>query len=140
MSIWQVEPTTDQLNNLCRDSMVDHLEIQFTEVGENYLSAKMPVDHRTHQPHGILHGGASVTLAETIGSVAANIVVDSSKKFCVGMEINANHVRSVRSGFVTGTARPVHLGKSSQIWEIKINNDENQLVCISRLTMAVIDK
>jgi 1,4-dihydroxy-2-naphthoyl-CoA hydrolase len=98
----------------------------------------MPVDHRTLQPHGFLHGGASVTLAETLGSVAANLSVDQSKYQCMGLEINSNHVRSMQRGWVYGTAKPVHIGKSTQIWEIRINNEEGQLVNISRLTMAVL--
>ena len=120
--------------------MVDHLQIEFIAVGEDFLSAKMPVHHQTHQPDGLLHGGASVTLAETIGSVAANLVVDRTKKICVGLEINANHIRAIREGVVTGTASPVHLGNSTQIWEIRINDHKNHLICISRITLAVIDR
>ena len=140
MAIWQHEVTTVLLDELCKGSMVEYLNIRFTEVGPDYICAAMPVDWRTHQPHGILHGGASVALAETIGSVAANLVIDNKKNFCVGMEINANHVRSVRSGTVTGKASPVHLGTKTQIWQIEIKNEEDKLVCISRLTMAVMDK
>lgn len=140
MAIWHHEPTTDLLDELCKRSMVEYLSIRFTEVGPDYLCAAMPVDWRTHQPHGILHGGASVALAETIGSVAANLVIDNAKKYCVGMEINANHIRSVRAGTITGTARPVHLGQTTQIWQIEIKNESEKLVCISRLTMAVMDK
>ena len=120
--------------------MVEHLGIIYTEVGEDYISAKMPVDHRTHQPYGILHGGASVALAETLGSVAATFSVDHEKYNCVGIEINANHIKSVRDGWVYGTAKPVHVGKSTQIWEIRINNEASELVCVSRLTLAVIRK
>ena len=140
MAIWQHEVTTFLLDKLCQGSMVEYLNIRFTEVGPDYICAAMPVDWRTHQPQGILHGGASVALAETIGSVAANLVVDNKKKFCVGMEINANHVRSVNSGNVTGKATPIHLGKTTHIWQIEIKNEEDKLVCISRLTMAVMDK
>ncbi|GAB1446840.1 MAG: hotdog fold thioesterase [Cyclobacteriaceae bacterium] len=120
--------------------MLEHLGIVFTEVGEDYISATLPVDKRTHQPLGLLHGGASVTLAETLGSVAATLCVDQDKQYCVGLEINANHIKSVREGFVTGTARPIHIGKRTQVWEIKIVNPQNELICISRITMATMDK
>ena len=123
---------------MCKDSMVDHLGIEFTDIGDDHLSARMPVDHRTHQPFGILHGGASAALAETLGSVAANLSIDQNHDYCVGLEINANHVKSVKDGWVTGTARPIHIGARTHIWEIRINNSDDQLVCISRLTMAVI--
>ena len=132
--------TKDILNQSSKNSMVEHLGIIYTEVGEDYISAKMPVDHRTHQPYGILHGGASVALAETLGSVAATFSVDHEKYNCVGIEINANHIKSVRDGWVYGTAKPVHVGKSTQIWEIRINNEASELVCVSRLTLAVIRK
>lgn len=119
---------------------MEWLDMHITEVGDDYLKGDMPVDHRTVQPYGILHGGASVALAETLGSVAAHMVVDSSKFYTVGMEINANHLRPVKSGRVVGTARPIHLGKSSQVWSIEIHNEENKLVCVSRITMAVVPK
>jgi 1,4-dihydroxy-2-naphthoyl-CoA hydrolase len=132
--------TLDILNESSKNSMVEHLGIVYTEVGQNSITAKMPVDHRTHQPLGLLHGGASVALAETLGSVAATFSVDHEKYNCVGIEINANHVRSVTNGWVIGTAKPLHLGKSTQIWQIIINNESGELVCISRLTLAVINK
>jgi len=132
--------TIDILNESSKNSMVEHLGIIYTDVGKKYISAKMPVDHRTHQPMGLLHGGASVALAETLGSVAATFSVDHQKYSCVGIEINANHVKSVTEGWVVGTAKPLHLGKSTQIWEITINNESGELVCISRLTLAVIKK
>lgn len=119
---------------------MEHLGIEFTAIGKEFVSAKMPVDHRTHQPFGLLHGGASVTLAETLGSVASSCVLDDSKQFCVGLEINANHLRGVREGHVFGTAKPVHLGKSTHVWEIKIENNKDQLICISRITLAILDK
>lgn len=119
--------------------MVNHLGIEVTEIGADYLKGKMPVDHRTTQPFGILHGGASVSLAETLGSIASSISVDQTKQYCVGLDINANHIRSVREGFVFGIAKPLHVGKKTHVWEIKITNEADQLVCISRLTMAVID-
>ncbi|NJN41691.1 MAG: hotdog fold thioesterase [Flammeovirgaceae bacterium] len=132
--------TLDQLNQLNVNSLGEVLGIVFTEIGNDFLSAKMPVDKRTHQPHGILHGGASVALAETLGSVAATLCVNLETQYCVGLDINANHIKSVRSGFVTGTARPLHLGKRTHVWEVKIVNEQNELICISRITMAVIDK
>jgi 1,4-dihydroxy-2-naphthoyl-CoA hydrolase len=130
----------DQLNRLSPNTMVQHLGIEFTEIGEDYLIAKMPVDHRTHQPLGVLHGGASVALAETLGSVAATLCVDPNVQYCVGLEINANHVKSVTSGFVYGKTTPVHVGKRTHIWEIRISDEQGNLLCISRITMAVIDK
>lgn len=120
--------------------MVEHLGIVFTEVGEDYLTATLPVDKRTYQPYGLLHGGASLALAETLGSMAAAFCVDRTKQYCVGLEINANHVKSAREGIVTGTTRPIHIGKRTHVWEIKIVNPQNELISISRITMAVIDK
>lgn len=133
-------PTLEQLNTQRRPSMVDHLGIKFTSIGEDFLEGKMPVDHRTIQPYGLLHGGASVALAETLGSVAASLTLDLEKQVCVGLEINANHLKSVKEGQVKGVAKPVHLGKSTQVWEIKIYNEAEQLCCISRITMAILDK
>jgi 1,4-dihydroxy-2-naphthoyl-CoA hydrolase len=120
--------------------MMDHLEIEFTEIGEDYLVAKMPVAQFTMQPHGLLHGGASLALAESLGSYAANLCLDNSQYMGVGLEINANHVGSARAGFVYGTSRPIHIGKSTQVWEIKIVDEKNKLICISRHTVAVIKK
>ena len=120
--------------------MIHHLGIEFTKLGEDYLEATMPVDQRTKQPMGLLHGGASVALAETLGSVASLLTVDQTKHACVGLEINANHIKSVRDGLVKGVAKPIHLGKATQIWEIKIYNEAEQLCCISRITMAILDK
>ena len=125
---------------LGKDTMSEHLGMEWTEVGDDYLKARMPVDHRTKQPYGLLHGGASVALAETLGSVGAAMVVDHSKFYCVGLEINANHVRSAREAFVTGHATPLHIGRQTHVWEIKIYNDENKLVCVSRLTVAVLPR
>ena len=132
--------TVAQLNALNSNTMMEHLGIEFTAIGADFVSAKMPVDHRTHQPFGLLHGGASVTLAETLGSVASSCIVDDSKQFCVGLEINANHLKAVKDGYVYGTASAVHLGKSTHVWEIRIDNGKDQLVCISRITMAILDK
>lgn len=128
------------LQEISKNTMVEHLGIEFLELGDNFISAKMPVDHRTHQPMGLLHGGASLVLAETLGSVASTILVDMSKFHCVGLEINANHVKSVRTGFVFGTASPIHLGKKTHVWDIRITNEIGDLICISRLTVAVIEK
>ena len=140
MSIWFVQATPENLNMVSRNTMVEHVGIEFLEIGEDYVKARMPVDHRTIQPVGPLHGGASVTLAETLGSVAATLCVDLSKKVCVGLEINANHIRSVNSGFVYGIARPFHIGSSTQVWEIRITDEQDRLVCISRITMAVLNR
>ncbi|WP_461538541.1 hotdog fold thioesterase [Spongorhabdus nitratireducens] len=122
-----------------KNTLCDHLGMKITEIGDDYLTGTMPVDKRTHQPMGLLHGGASVALAETLGSMAANMAVEPGA-YCVGQEINANHIRSVTNGLVTGIAKAVHLGRSSQIWEIRITDERGKLVCISRLTMAVIRK
>ena len=119
---------------------MEHLGIEITSVSTDRIEARMPVDHRTHQPYGLLHGGASVALAETLGSIAAHCTLTDPNKYCVGLEINANHVRSVKSGFVTGVATPVHLGSRTQVWEIRIANEKQELICVSRITMAVIDK
>jgi 1,4-dihydroxy-2-naphthoyl-CoA hydrolase len=140
MSIWLQKVTVQDLNRLSEDTMVSHIGIEFTEIGEDHICAKMPVDQHTHQPDGLLHGGASVVLAETLGSIAANLCIDRNMKICVGLDINANHIRPVRTGYVTGVTKPIHLGASTQIWEIQIKNEKNSLVCIARLTMAVLDK
>ena len=140
MSIWFKPFSVADLNAYQRETLVTHLGIRYTEVGEDFLSASMPVDARTKQPAGILHGGASVALAETLGSTGANLVVDRDRKLCVGLEINANHIRAMREGEVRGTARPLHIGGSTQVWEIKISDQEDRLVCVSRITMAVLDR
>ena len=121
-------------------TMVEHLGIIFTGIGDNYIEATMPVDHRTHQPMGLLHGGASVVLAETLGSLAATCCLDPRQQYCVGLEINANHLKSTRSGVVKGRTTPIHIGKRTQVWEIRITNEQQELLCISRITLAVIDK
>jgi 1,4-dihydroxy-2-naphthoyl-CoA hydrolase len=138
--IWHRQATLQEFQAHSRNTLAEHLGIEVTEVGPDYLRATMPVNPNTHQPMGILHGGASVALAETVGSLAANLCVDIENYFCVGQEINANHVRPVTSGLVTGTARPYHIGARSQVWSIEIRNDDGKLVCISRLTMAVIER
>jgi 1,4-dihydroxy-2-naphthoyl-CoA hydrolase len=141
MPIW-FEPnlTADRVQPLGKNTMAEHIGIEFTEVGEDFIKARMPVDHRTRQPYGLLHGGASVALAETLGSVGAAFVIDRERYNAVGLEINANHIRGVRDGFVTGTARPLHIGKTTQVWEIRITNERDKLVCISRLTVAILPK
>jgi 1,4-dihydroxy-2-naphthoyl-CoA hydrolase len=140
MSVFKPGITLEALNKLSANTLVEHLGIQYTSLGEDYLEAKMPVDHRTHQPLGLLHGGASVSLAETLGSVAAMCCLDTNTQYAVGLEINANHIKSAREGFVTGRVKPVHVGKKTHVWEIRIVNEKNELVCLSRITMAVIDK
>ena len=126
------------LNAGARGTMIEHLGIVLTEAGDDWIRATMPVDARTKQPYGLLHGGASVVLAETLGSVAGGLCVDRTHEAVVGLEINANHLRAVRDGVVTGTARALHVGRSTQVWEIRIENEAGKPVCISRLTLAVI--
>ena len=139
MSIWFKPYTLDEIQSYSRGSMVEHLDLRFTEIGPDFLRGTLPVDSRTTQPFGLLHGGASVVLAETLGSVAASHCVDLQRFHCVGLEINANHLRPARSGRVTGTARPVHLGRRSQVWEIRIEDEAGKLTCVSRLTVSVLD-
>ncbi|HEY3402396.1 MAG TPA: hotdog fold thioesterase [Ohtaekwangia sp.] len=140
MKIFHSPPTLDELNSWSANTLSQQLGIQFTGIGEDYLEAKLPVDHRTHQPLGLLHGGASVALAETMGSVGAMCCVDRTLQYCVGLEINANHIKGVRDGFVKGVAKPIHIGKKTQVWEIRISDSTDNLVCISRITLAVLDK
>lgn len=132
--------TLDMLNVTSAGNLIGHLGIEYTSLREDALCAKMPVDKRTKQPMGILHGGASVVLAETVGSMAANLMVDRDKYYCVGLEINANHVRKATEGYVYAEAKPLHVGKSTHVWEIYITDEQGQLVCISRLTVAVLEK
>jgi 1,4-dihydroxy-2-naphthoyl-CoA hydrolase len=138
MAIWFGEVPLEAVRERNRGTLVEALGIELVARGDDFLTGRMPVDQRTHQPAHVLHGGASVALAETLASWAATFAVDREKHHCVGLEINANHVRSVASGWVTGTARPVHLGRSTQIWEVRIVDDQDRLVCISRITMAVL--
>jgi 1,4-dihydroxy-2-naphthoyl-CoA hydrolase len=133
------KPSLDQLNETSKQNMVSHLGIVFTALGDDFIEATMPVDFRTKQPMGLLHGGANVVLAETLGSIAASLTVNREKQAVVGLEINANHIKSVREGLVRGIAKPIHLGKTTQVWEIKIVNEANRLCCISRLTMSILD-
>ena len=136
MSIWKKPIDINILNSTSKNTLMEHLNIIYTDFGDDYIQAQMPVCSITHQPLGMLHGGASVALAETLGSVAANFCVDG-EGYCVGLEINANHIRSVRSGIVIGMTKPIHLGISTQVWQIDINDERKRLVCTSRLTMAV---
>lgn len=140
MTLWKTQATLDQLKDRSKNTLAEHLGIDYLEIGDDYLKAKMPVDHRTKQPAGLLHGGASVVLAETLGSIAATLCVNIEKKMVVGLEVNANHIRPVSDGWVIGIAKPIHIGNSTQIWEIKIYNEQDKLICISRLTVAIIDK
>jgi len=141
MPIW-FDPsiTVPQLQALVPGTMGGVLGIELTEIGENFLRARMPVDERTRQPYGLLHGGASAALAETLGSVASAFVIDQAQYYCVGLEINANHIRGVRDGYVYGTATPLHLGKTTHVWDIRIYDEREKLVCVSRLTVAILRK
>jgi 1,4-dihydroxy-2-naphthoyl-CoA hydrolase len=138
MRIWKQNIDLPSLNAWSANTLMEAIGIQITAMGDDWLQGTMPVDRRTHQPYGLLHGGASVALAETLGSTAAMLTLDPAKERAVGLDINANHVRGVLSGTVTGTARPLHLGRSTQVWEIRIEDESGKLVCISRLTMAVV--
>ena len=130
----------DQVNAASEGTMLEHLGIELTEIGDDYIVAKMPVDHRTKQPMGLLHGGASVALAESLGSYGAFLTLDHAKQSAVGLEINTNHIKSARDGFVYGKASPIHMGKSTHIWGIEIKNEQDQLVAVSRITMAILEK
>lgn len=146
MSIWfesydHTSPDLlEQMNALARDTADNHLGIKLTEIGEDFLRGTVPVDKRTRQPFGLLHGGVSVLLAESLGSVGANLCVDPEKFMCVGLDVNANHMRSVRAGTVTGTARAFRIGRSTQVWGIELENDKQQLTCVARLTVAVVPR
>ena len=139
MSIWKQTTELSAINASGRGCMVGHLGIRVTEVGDDWLRGTMPVDARTKQPFGLLHGGASVALAETLGSLAGNLCIDAGS-MAVGLDINANHVRAVTEGEVTGTARALHIGRTTQVWEIRIEDAQERLVCISRLTLAVVPR
>lgn len=130
----------EDIVSLGKNSMGDHIGIEVIELGDDFIKARMPVDNRTKQPYGLLHGGASAVLAETLGSIGSALVVDHSKFYCVGIEINANHIRSAKEGFVTGITTPLHLGRQTHVWDIKIYNEENKLVCVSRLTVAIVPR
>ena len=138
--IWFKPVRPSDLERFVPNTMMEHLNIAITEIGPDFVKGRMPVDWRVHQIHGNLHGGASVALAETLGSLAAVLVLDSDKQFCVGQEINANHLRAISSGFLTGIARPFHIGATSHVWGIEMCGDDGKLVCVSRLTMAIRDR
>lgn len=138
MSLWRETPDLDRLNATLRNTIGEVLDIRFEAFDEGSITASMVVDGRTHQPYGLLHGGASVVLAETLGSTAAYLCIDTSRFYCVGLEVNANHLRGLRSGRVTAVARPVHLGRSTHVWDIRLSGDDGKPSCISRLTMAVV--
>lgn len=139
--MFKKESSIELLNERSQNTMVDHLGIEFLEIGEDYITAKMPVDNRTVQPLRILHGGASLAFAETLGSMAAFLCIDEEKQYCLGLEINANHIRSVEEGsLVIGKAKALHIGRKTHVWEIKISNSQNKLVCTSRITMMIMDK
>ena len=138
MSLWRTQPNIDQLNAIQKNTIGELLDIRFESFDDDSLTASMVVDHRTHQPYGLLHGGASVVLAESVGSMAAYLCVDTSKFYCVGLEVNANHLRGVRSGRVTAVARAIHIGRTTQVWDIRLSNDDGKTSCVSRLTMAVV--
>jgi 1,4-dihydroxy-2-naphthoyl-CoA hydrolase len=136
--IWFKKPDLEELNNRPKNNIGGLLGIEFTEIGDDFIKAIMPVDDRTRQPYGILHGGASVVLTETLGSVASNLVLDTNFKMGVGLEVNANHLRPVKSGFVTGICTPIHIGGKTHVWDIKLYNDQGKITCVSRLTTAIV--
>lgn len=139
MSIWKIDSISlEALQAQAKNTLVEHLGIQYVEIGDDFVKAKMPVDKRTHQPMGLLHGGAHVVLAETLGSMAANLCLDSTKEYALGLDINSNHLKAIKSGFVIGTAKPIHIGGKTQVWEIKIHDGNGNLLNISRLTMMVL--
>lgn len=141
MPVWKSSYITiDKLNELSKGTMAEVLDVSFVEVGDDYLKASMPVTEKVKQPYGLLHGGASAALAETVGSVAASMCIDNQSQVCVGLEINCNHIRGKKSGVVTATAQPYHIGATTHVWEIKIHDERGKLVCISRLTMAILKK
>jgi 1,4-dihydroxy-2-naphthoyl-CoA hydrolase len=140
VGIWKQDTDLERMNAWNRDTLCEHLGMRVTAIGEDWLRGTMPVDRRTRQPFGLLHGGASVALAESLGSLAGNLCLDPARELAVGLDINANHVRSVTDGEVTGTARAVHVGRSTQVWEIRIVDARDRLVCISRLTLAVVPR
>src|SRR5690348_17606264 len=140
MAIWKQTTDLERINAWNRGCLVEHLGMRVTAIGDDWVQGTMPVDARTRQPFGLLHGGASVALAESLGSLAGTMCLDATKEMAVGLDINANHVRAVTEGVVTGTARPLHLGRSTQVWEIRIEDENGKLVCISRLTLAVVPR
>src|SRR4051794_35966879 len=141
MNIWfKKDITISEFEYWGKNTLNEHLEIKIIELGDNFIKASMPVDHRSHQPYGLLHGGASAVLAETLGSLASALAIDRQKFICVGIEINANHIRGVRNGLVIGTVTPIHVGSTTHVWDIRINDENNKLICVSRLTVAILKK
>ncbi|MEO8489888.1 MULTISPECIES: hotdog fold thioesterase [unclassified Pseudomonas] len=138
MSLWRTQPNIEQLNAIQKNTIGELLDIRFESFDDESLTASMVVDQRTHQPYGLLHGGASVVLAESVGSMAAYLCIDAKKFYCVGLEVNANHLRGVRSGRVTAVARAIHIGRTTQVWDIRLTSDDGKASCVSRLTMAVV--
>src|SRR5580700_5452464 len=138
MSIWRNAASVEELQERAAGTLIERLGMRFTQIGPDFLCASMPVNDHTHQPMGVLHGGASVALAETVGSTAANLCVDPEREVCLGQEINANHLRPVREGTVTATTRALHRGRTSQVWQIEIRDERERLICVSRITMAVV--
>jgi 1,4-dihydroxy-2-naphthoyl-CoA hydrolase len=138
MSLWHTTPDLNQLNANSENTILQWLDVRFESFTDDSLTASMVIDHRTHQPYGLLHGGASVVLAESVGSSASYLCIDTSKYFCVGLEVNANHLRGLRSGRVTAVARAVHIGRTTHVWDIRLTSDEGKTSCISRLTVAIV--
>ena len=139
-SIWYSKPTLEEMAESRRNTMLDYVGIELLEVGPDFLKGRMPVDRRTHQPYGIMHGGASCVLAETLASLAGNYCLNQAEHYCVGIEINTSHIKSIRSGFVIGVAKPLHLGRSTQVWEIPIRDESENLISMTRLRLAVLDR
>lgn len=140
MAIWtNPKLTLDELNISTENTLAAHLQMEFVDIGDNFLKMKMPVNSQVHQPYGLLHGGASAALAETIGSVASWMCINRTKQLCVGIEINCNHIKSVKSGYVFALAQPLHIGASSHVWDIKITDEKDRLICVSRLTVAILN-
>lgn len=140
MSIWKMPIDLEKVNQRSANTFAEYIGMEFTEIGEDYLVATLPVDHRTKQPLGFLNGGVSAALAETVASSAANFCVDQTKAYCVGLDINANHLRPTVEGSVRAIAKPFHLGKKTQVWEVRIENEQGKLACIARMTMAVVER
>ncbi len=138
MSLWHTTPDLNQLNANSKNTILEWLDIRFESFTDDSLTASMVIDHRTHQPYGLLHGGASVVLAESVGSSASYLCIDTSQYFCVGLEVNANHLRGLRSGRVTAVARPVHIGRTTHVWDIRLTSEDGKTSCISRLTVAIV--
>lgn len=140
MNIWKTPIDMKSIAETRKDTLVELMGIEFTDYGDNFLKGRMPVDKRSHQPYGIMHGGASCVLAETLGSIAGNHCIDYTKEYCVGLDINTSHIRSIKSGYVYGTAKPIHLGKMTQVWEVRIEDEQNRLISLTRLTLAVLQR